>query len=101
MNIPLDELFGEGTKTSMMRFLNFLITGVVMFNWSVINWTNAKNATGEVEMTGLDPMSLTLVMGTLGMKLGQKAIEVRGKKDGQVAPNYKIIMQPTEEKIPG
>ncbi|MCP4599258.1 MAG: hypothetical protein GY847_01755 [Proteobacteria bacterium] len=98
MNYPLEGLFGEGQSASMMRFLNFVITGVVLWNWSFINFHNVQMAVEPVEMIGLDPMSLSLVLGALGIKAYQKGTEIRGAKIAeQPAPNYKIIMSPPEE----
>lgn len=62
----------EGNSSSM-RILNFLIIGVVLFNWTFYNMTNS-------ELIALDWEEVGLLVGALGAKAYQKGIEINKKE---------------------
>jgi len=66
-------MFSEGSASSCMRFCVTLIVITYMFNWTWFNVFNSQLASFEIK-------DLVGLLGVLGMKLGQKAIEKNGEK---------------------
>jgi hypothetical protein len=62
------EMFSEGTASSCMRVCVTIIVITYMFNWTWFNVWNSQLASFEIK-------DLIGLLGVLGMKLGQKALE--------------------------
>ena len=62
----------KGTPSSM-RWMNFLIIAVGLFNWTYINIT-----TGQI--ASFEPFDLAALLGPLGFKSWQKSIEGKTKE---------------------
>lgn len=66
-------MFSEGSASSCMRFCVTLIVITYMFNWT---WFNVSHW----QLTSFEIKDLIGLLGVLGMKLGQKAVERKGGK---------------------
>jgi len=64
------DMFSEGSASSCMRFCVIIIVITYMFNWTWFNVWNSQLASFEIK-------DLIGLLGVLGMKLGQKAVEKR------------------------
>lgn len=68
------EIFEESNnRLSSIRVMNFIIVLTVMINWTAANFSSGK-------LQPLDPSTLTLVLGSMGIKWGQKFAEKEREK---------------------
>ena len=64
-------MFSESSASSCMRFCVTLVVITYMFNWTWYNVFNSQLASFEIK-------DLIGLLGVLGLKLGQKAVERKG-----------------------